>query len=142
MSDGQIHSVVDSRLSETVRILAMSSPSKWRVGCVLLRRGRVVVSTTNVEGKTHPRQSELAVRVGQPYRRSLHAELRALIKGRSAKPDTLVVGRVNSKNELCLARPCPVCQLAISESGILNVYYSTDGGDWSRLELSTRHEIE
>lgn len=135
MSDGQIHSVVDSRLSETVRILAMSSPSKWRVGCVLLRRGRVVVSTTNVEGKTHPRQEILALRVGQPYRRSLHAELRALIKGRSAKPDTLVVGRVNRKNELCLARPCLVCQLAIRESGIRSVYYSTDGGMWEDLKL-------
>lgn len=127
--------MVDSRLSETVRILAMSSPSRWRVGCVLLRKGRVVVSTTNVEGKTHPRQSELAVRVGQPYRRSLHAELRALLKATKIVADTLVVGRVNSKNELCLARPCPVCQLAISESGIKSVYYSTDDGSWESLEL-------
>jgi len=103
---------------------------------VLLRKGRVVVSTTNVEGKTHPRQESLAVRVGQPYRRSLHAELRALLKAR-VETDTLVVGRVNSRNELCLARPCPVCQLAISESGIQHVYYSTDGGDWARLELPT-----
>ena len=129
--------MVDIRLSETVRILAMSSPSRWRVGCVLLRKGRVVVSTTNVEGKTHPRQSELAVRVGQPYRRSLHAELRALLKATKIVADTLVVGRVNSKNELCLARPCPVCQLAISESGIRSVYYSTDDGSWESLELST-----
>lgn len=128
--------MVDSRLSETVRILAMSSPSRWRVGCVLLRKGRVVVSTTNVEGKTHPRQSELAVRVGQPYRRSLHAELRALIKIRGAEPDTLVVGRVNSKNELCLARPCPVCQLAIKESGIKNVYYSTNFDTWVSSKIS------
>jgi deoxycytidylate deaminase len=125
-------SLIEPRLSEQVRILAMSSSSRWRVGCVLLRRGRVVVSTTNVEGKTHPRQSELAGRVGQPYRRSLHAELRALLKAR-VEVDTLVVGRVNSRNELCLSKPCPVCQLALLEAGITDVYYSIDGGGWESL---------
>lgn len=126
---------MNPRLSEQVRVLAMSSPSRWRVGCVLLKKGRVVVSTTNVEGKTHPKQSELAGRVGQPYRQSLHAELRALLKAR-VKVDTLVVGRVNSRNELCLSRPCPVCQLALLEAGIKSVYYSTNDGTWCPLELS------
>jgi deoxycytidylate deaminase len=129
--------VVDGRLSETVRVLAMSSPSKRRVGCVLLRKGRVVVSTTNVEGKTHPVQADFASRAGEPFRRSLHAEIRALIRSVEKNPDTLIVGRVNSKGKLCLSRPCPVCQLAISESGIKTVYYSADDETWKCLELPT-----
>ena len=128
--------LVSKSLSERVKLLAMSSDSTRRVGCVLLKKGKMVVSTTNVEGKTHPIQSEFANRAGQPYRISLHAEIRALIKART-KADTLVVGRVSKSNELCLSKPCPVCQLAISESGIKNIYYSDTDGTWSLLKLPT-----
>jgi deoxycytidylate deaminase len=131
--------VIDSKLSETVRNLALSADSRWRVGCVLLRKGRVVVATTNAEGKTHPRQKLLAHRVNEPYRTSLHAELRALLKAREAV-DTLVVGRVDRNGKLCMSRPCPVCQLAISEYGIGRVVYSGPDGSW--LELPARHELQ
>ena len=127
--------LVSDRLSEQVRVLAMSSPSNRRVGCVLLKKGRVVVSTTNLEGKTHPVQSNFANRVGEPYRKSLHAEIRALIKAR-VEADTLLVGRVDRLDRLCLSKPCPACQLAIQESGIKKVFYSENGSEWKKLELS------
>jgi deoxycytidylate deaminase len=120
--------------------MALATDSRWRVACVLLRKGRIVIRSTNVFGKTHPMQSRLADRVGQPYRVSLHAELRALLNPKAATCDTLVVGRVNRQGDLCLARPCPVCQLAISESGIKHVYYSTDSGTWS--EFATGNKIQ
>jgi len=106
----------------------------------LASQNRIAVRSTNVWGKTHPVQSRLAEQVGQPYRVSLHAELRALLKPDAALCDTLVIGRVNRRGELCMARPCPVCQLAIAESGIERVYYSTDNGAWS--ELTAGHEIK
>ena len=99
---------------------------------MLLRKGRVVVATTNAEGKTHPEQKRLADRVNEPYRTSLHAELRALLKAKGAV-DTLVVGRVNRHGDLCLARPCPVCQLAIREYGVGRVVYSGSDGSWLEL---------
>jgi deoxycytidylate deaminase len=132
--------VVSDKVEKILVSMALATDSRWRVACVLLRKGRIVVRSTNVFGKTHPVQSRLADRVGQPYRVSLHAELRALLNPKAASCDTLVVGRVNRQGELCLARPCPVCQLAISESGIKRVYYSTDNGMWS--ELTTRNEVE
>lgn len=125
---------IDHRLSEVVRAVALSSTSARRVGCVLLRKGRVAVSSTNVEGKTHPAQAQLAQRAGQPHRTSLHAEIRTLLKEGAARCDVLIVGRVNKKGELCLAKPCPVCQLAIGQSPyIKNVYYSNKEGCWSEL---------
>ena len=132
--------MVSDRVERTLVSMALATDSRWRVACVLLRKGRIVVRSTNVSGKTHPVQSRLADRVGQPYRVSLHAELRALLNPKSSSCDTLVVGRVNRQGELCLARPCPVCQLAISESGIRRIYYSTDNGTWS--ELTTGYEVE
>ncbi len=128
--------MVTRRIAQIVQDLASSSPSSHRVGCVLLRKGRVVSSATNLEGKTHPYQSRLASQVGEPYRVSLHAEIRALIRAGDRPADTLVVGRVNRSGNLCLSKPCAVCQLAISESGLRNVYYSTDEGYFERLELS------
>lgn len=130
------YEMVTKRIEQIVQDLALSSPSAHRVGCVLLRKGRVVCSATNVEGKTHPYQSRLAQQAGEPYRVSLHAEIRALIRVGDRSADTLVVGRVNKSGNLCLSRPCAVCQLAIGESGIRNVYYSSDEGTWERLELS------
>jgi deoxycytidylate deaminase len=76
------------------------------------------------------------MQAGEPYRVSLHAEIRALIKSGDRVADTLVVGRVNRSGNLCLSKPCAVCQLAIGESNIKNIYYSTDEGTWERLELS------
>lgn len=131
--------MVDDKTASIVKELAMSVKSRWKVGCVLMRRGRIVVSATNVFGKTHPRQKLLAEKVNQPYRVSLHAELRALLKAREPV-DTLIVGRVNRLSELCLARPCPICQLAITEHGIRKVYYSVSEGVWS--ELTTGDEFE
>jgi tRNA(Arg) A34 adenosine deaminase TadA len=128
--------MVSSRIEKLIHSLASSSPSSHRVGCVLLRKGRIVCSATNLEGKTHPYQSRLATQAGEPYRVSLHAEIRALIRAGDRPADTLVVGRVNRSGDLCLSKPCAVCQLAISESGLRNVYYSTDEGYFERLELS------
>jgi deoxycytidylate deaminase len=126
--------VIEEKFSEAVKILALSSSSRRKVGCILLRKGRIVASSTNVQGKTHPLQLDFAIRAGEPSRTSLHAEIRALIKSR-IQCDTLIVGRVNKKGELCMSKPCPVCQLAIRESGIGNIYYSTDFGVWEKLEL-------
>jgi hypothetical protein len=51
--------------------------------------------------------------------------------------DTLVVGRLDKSGKFRLSKPCAVCQLAISESKIRNVYYSTDDGSWETLEFPT-----
>lgn len=126
--------LIDERISEIVKTLALSSSSRRKVGCVLLKKGRIVASSTNVQGKTHPLQLDFAIRAGEPFRTSLHAEIRALIKSRK-KCDTLIVGRVNKKGELCMSKPCRVCQLAILESGVKDVYYSTECGTWERLKL-------
>lgn len=128
--------MLEDRIAEQVRAVALTSDSRRRIGCVLLRRGRVFISSTNVEGKTHPTQARLATMAGEPYRTSLHAEIRALLKEGSSKCDTLIVGRVNKKGEFCMSKPCPVCQLAIRGSGIRKVYYSTSQGSWETLRLT------
>lgn len=127
---------IDSRVEDQVKSVALLSTSRRSVGCLLFRKSRLVVSASNMEGKTHPFQSRLANIAGEPYRRSLHAEIRALLRAKESC-DTLVVGRLDKSSKFRLSKPCAVCQLAIVEYGIKNVYYSTDDGSWETLELST-----
>ena len=108
---------------------AESSPSKKQVGAVLLNKNRVVVTATNLETKSHPMQAKFAERVGLREKIFLHAEIAALVKCRE-ECDTIVVARLGGHNhdELRMAKPCPVCALALKEAGIDKVHYTTNDG--------------
>ena len=106
---------------------AKSSPSKKKVGAVLLNKNKVVVTATNLETKSHPLQAKFAERVGLHQKIYLHAEISALVKCRE-ECDTIVVARVNPQNKLRMARPCPICELALHEAGISKVHYTTNLG--------------
>jgi len=108
---------------------AKSSPSKKKIGAILLRKNKVVVTATNLEKKTHPLQASLAEKVGLKEKIYLHAEVNALIKSRE-DADTIVVARIggHSHNELRNSKPCPICQMALEMNGIQKVIYSTNDG--------------
>jgi tRNA(Arg) A34 adenosine deaminase TadA len=119
--------MLDDSILDLVIQTAKSSPSKKRVGAVLLNRGKVILTATNLENKSHPIQAKFANRVGLGEKIFLHAEISALIKCRE-ECDTIVVARVNPQEKLRMAKPCPICSLALEESGIKKIYYSTDRG--------------
>lgn len=107
--------------------VAKSSPSKKKVGAVLLNKNKVIVSATNLETKSHPIQARFAKRVGLDPKIYLHAEIAALVKCRE-ECDTIVVARVNPQNKLRNSKPCPICSLALKEAGITKIHYSTNEG--------------
>ena len=106
---------------------AKSSPSKKQVGALLLNKNKVVVAATNLETKSHPLQAKFAERVGLKEKIYLHAEIAALVKCRE-DVDTIIVARVNPQGKLRMARPCPICELALKEAGITHVHYTTNHG--------------
>jgi tRNA(Arg) A34 adenosine deaminase TadA len=106
---------------------AKSSPSKKQVGALLLNKNKVIVAATNLETKSHPLQAKFAERVGLKEKIYLHAEIAALVKCRE-DVDTIIVARVNPQGKLRMARPCPICQLALQEAGITHVHYTTNHG--------------
>ncbi len=112
---------------------AKSAPSRRKVGAVLLKKSKVVATAVNLEQKSHPLQARLAKKVGLCEKIYLHAEIAALIKAKE-DADTIVVARVNSQNKLRNSCPCKICNLALEEAGIQNVYYSTDNGFMYRYE--------
>jgi len=106
---------------------AKSSPSKKQVGALLLNKNKVVVAATNLETKSHPLQAKFAKRVGLDPKIYLHAEIAALVKCRE-EADTIIVARVNPQGKLRMARPCPICELALKEAGITHIHYTTNHG--------------
>ena len=97
------------------------------VGALLLNKNKVVASATNLETKSHPIQAKFAQKVGLCEKIFLHAEIAALVKCRE-ECDTIVVARVNPQGKLRMARPCPICDLALREAGISKIHYTTNQG--------------
>ena len=118
--------IADSVFEQVIGV-AKSSPSKKQVGALLLNKNKVIVSATNLETKSHPLQAKFAERVGLGEKIYLHAEIAALVKCRD-EADTVIVARINPQGKLRMARPCPICQLALKEAGITHVHYTTNHG--------------
>jgi deoxycytidylate deaminase len=86
------------------------------------KKGRVLSIGKNSYIKTHPRQARYAKAAGLPEKQFLHAEIAAIIKCRSLeKAHRILVTRINKKGKPALAKPCPVCEVAIREAGIKEV---------------------
>jgi tRNA(Arg) A34 adenosine deaminase TadA len=87
------------------------------------RRGRLLSTGKNSYSKTHPRQAALGAKVGQPLRIFLHAEISALIRCRG-EPYKIKITRLDAAGLPRLAKPCPICELAIQEAGVQVVEYT------------------
>jgi tRNA(Arg) A34 adenosine deaminase TadA len=108
---------------------AKSSPSKKKIGAVLIRKSKIIATATNLENKTHPLQAQFAQKVGLKEKIYLHAEINALIRARE-NADTIIVARIggHSHNELRNSKPCPICRMALKMNNVHKIIYSTDNG--------------
>lgn len=92
------------------------------------KKGRLISVGTNSYSKSHPEQKRYAIKAGQSYRQTLHAEIAALIRSKGKPVHTLLVQRFDSKGNPKLSFPCPVCLEAIKDYGVKKVIYTTDQG--------------
>lgn len=113
--------------------VAKTSEHDTKLGTVLLKKGRIVLETTNIR-KTHPQQAKWAKRVGKPKKIHLHAEMRALILN-DTDFDTLLVARIDKNGDVRLAKPCSICHAAIEDyDEDVTVLYTTNEGNWEVLD--------
>lgn len=95
------------------RLLLAKNPTKGqRIVALAVRKGKVVGVGFNSYSKSHAKQRRFARIAQQPKKEYLHAEVAALLHC-SVIPDKLYVVRLNRSGEPCLAKPCPVCSIAI-----------------------------
>lgn len=89
------------------------------------RRGNILSVGKNSYVKTHPMQAKYARKVGSPSRIYLHAEIHAIARCQNIdKAYRMVVTRFGAKGEPRLAKPCKVCQQAISETPIKRIEHT------------------
>jgi len=83
------------------------------------KRGRVLSIGKNSYVKTHPYQARLAAKAGMAFKKTLHAEIDAIIKCKNIdKAYKIFVSRSNVAGIFRNAKPCQICSTAIASTPI------------------------
>lgn len=103
----------------------MSGSTQDITAIIYDKRGRVLSIGKNSYVKTHPLQARHAHRAGLADKLFIHAEVSAIVRCRDlSKAYKILVTRVGRNGDLLLAKPCPICQSAIRETGIKIIEHS------------------
>lgn len=105
----------------------MSVRNKFELICSSFdKRGNIIATRTNQYLKSHRWQKELSIKAGMSELRIfLHAEVSCLLASRNRKVHSLLVQRFNKDGTMANACPCISCKLAIIETGVKYVRYTT-----------------
>jgi len=88
-------------------------------------RNRILAVAQNSFIKTHPKQARFAKQANLPKACYLHAEVLAIIRAlKHGIPYKIKIERYFKNGMPALAKPCPICELAIKEAGIHYVEYT------------------
>lgn len=110
------------RMFEIAKKISYKSPSRFKLGCIIVNKNRLIGMGHNDMSKTHPKV---------PLRyKTLHAELHALLglDYHETKGCVVYVYREDRSGKQVNAKPCPMCELALRQAGIKRVYYTHDSG--------------
>lgn len=88
------------------------------------KRGRVIAVGYNSYIQTHPKQKQFALMVGMPEKEYLHAEISSIIKSKDKQIHKIKIERYDKQGNPKLAKPCPICELAIKQAGIKFIEYT------------------
>lgn len=89
------------------------------------KKGNLLSMGKNSYVKTHPLQAKYAKENREEYKHFLHAEIAAIIKCKQIeRAHKLVVMRLNNEGKQMLAKPCKICQRAISFTPIKVIEHS------------------
>lgn len=103
------------------------SGHKFKIGAVIVRKGRILSSGCNQAFKTHTYINDH----GEDFNKTVHAEICAIfrLKNRELlRGSTIVVYREKKDGSFARARPCPMCFELIRKYGIKKMQYTTDAG--------------
>lgn len=83
------------------------------------KRGNILSIGKNSYCKTHPLQAHYAKQVGEEHKVFLHAEVHAIVRCHNIElAHRIAIFRYNEAGLAVLAKPCKICQTAISKTPI------------------------
>jgi len=120
----------DLRLIDKAATLCEQNPenrNRQRIAAIVTdAKGNILSTGINSYQKTHPVQARYAEKTKNQYNVFLHAEIAALVKNRyTEKAARIYIARIYRNGDYALAKPCPICSLAIKEAGIEEIFYTT-----------------
>lgn len=113
-------------LSKAVQVAQGALHSKWRVGAVIVKNGRVLGYGSN-RYRNNPARVELR---GVSY----HAEEVAIRRSGNVAGATIYVARVTKSGMIGLATPCIRCQNMLVEYNVSSVIWTEPMG-WGRAKI-------
>lgn len=113
--------------------ISMLSDHRYRVGCIVVDKHRVISSGHNSDTKCHSVQAQIDAKHFNCFcTGKLHAETSALLPLLKTKGDysraTLYTYREHKDGSLAMSRPCPRCMELIKQVGITKIRYTTNDG--------------
>lgn len=119
----------DLRIIEKAATLCEQNPedrNRQRVAAIITdSKGNILSTGLNSYQKTHPIQARYAEKTKNSHNVFLHAEIAALVKNRySEKASRIYIARIHRNGDYALAKPCPICSMAIKEAGIQDIIYT------------------
>lgn len=113
-------------LNKAIKFASQIKSDKYRLCAIITdKKGNILSIGHNSYSKTHPRQFYFAKKVGTAHRIFLHAEIDALLKiPYGSIPNSIYIARVGKNKQPLLAKPCSICQMAIQDARIKNIYYT------------------
>lgn len=113
------------------KLSTWSEIPREQTGAVVVFRNEVIGVGYN-RRKTSPMQAYWAEKAGMPDSIYPHAEISALQKVNHGKKDLMGIAKIFVYREtqlgIAMARPCPICTLAIKAFGIKNIFYTSEDG--------------
>lgn len=127
-SSGTVFHVNISKLVEVLKSTPKHNTKSLRkqytiIACALDKKGKVLSMRTNNYKCSHPLQKHFAVLVGKPDAIFLHAEVATLIAAKK-EVHKLLIARIDSNGNPLPAKPCPICEKAISAFGVKEIEYT------------------
>lgn len=106
------------KMFQLAQKISQKSPSKFKLGCIIAKRNKVVTVGFNDMAKSHPKTLD-------PWK-TIHAEFHALIglSESDTKGCVAYVYRETKDGKPANAKPCDTCQTALKLAGIKKVYYT------------------
>jgi deoxycytidylate deaminase len=102
------------------------------ISATLDKRNRIISIGENSSIKTHPMMLHYSTKSKRANKIYLHAEISAMVKSQRLVHKLIVI-RIDHNGQFALAKPCPLCQMALSDAKITKVYYTTNERSLERL---------